>query len=60
MLPGHVILDGRPAPILARSHDSFSVLGVISDASATWRPPSYGTSTRGSHIRCASVGGMWP
>ena len=29
-------------------------------ASATWRPPSSGTSTHGSHTRRILVGGTWP
>ena len=43
-----------------QDHMTPHLYGVDSAASATWRPPSSGTSTRGSHTRCVSVGGMWP
>ena len=59
-LSGDVVLDGHPPPILAGSHDSLSIRGADSTASATWQPPSSRTSTRGFHTRRILVGLTWP
>ena len=57
---GDVVLDGRPPPILAGSHDSLSIPGADSATSVTWWPPSSGTSTRGFCTRRVLVGVTWP
>ena len=43
-----------------QDHMTPYLYGADSAASATWRPPSSGTSTRGFRTRRVSVGGTWP